>query len=355
MTPRERVLAAFAHREPDRVPLDYHANLEIDHDLKDHFGLPHDQGEALADRLGVDFRGVYARYIGPQRHASIPGRRVNEWGVRTRWVEHSAGGYWDFCDFPLAGSITEDQVDAWPMPTPDDYDYDFIPAWCDAHQDYAVVLGGAGVSCIMNTVGFLRGMGDVFCDVATEDPAGMRLIDRMMDVDFEIARRALKVAGHKAALFCIGEDLGTQRGPIVDPEIFRRIIRPRTQRYITEAKKYNLPVMMHSCGSSSWAFDDLADMGVDIMDTLQPEAANMDPAYLKKRFGHKLSFHGMLSTAGVLAFGTVEQVKDEVRRLLDIMMPGGGFALAPTHAIQSNSPVENVLAMYETARGYGVY
>lgn len=355
MTPRERVLTAFARREPDRVPVDYTANVEIDQALKTHFGLDENDGEGLRQKLGVDFRGAYVGYHGPKLHEAPPDRRVDDLGARMRWVEHSAGGYWDFCDFPLAGTITVDQANSWPMPSPDHYDYDALPARCDAYPGYPIMLGGAGVACILNTLGFLRGMDGILCDVTTEDPAGMRLVDRLHELQLEVARRALAVAGHKADLFCIGEDLGTQWGPIVNPEVFRKVIKPRTQRFIDEAKKYNLLVMMHSCGSSSWAFDELADMGVDIMDTLQPEVANMAPEYLKRKFGHKLSFHGMISTAGVLSFGTADQVRDEVRRTLDIMMPGGGYALAPTHAIQSNSPVENVVTMYETALEYGVY
>jgi uroporphyrinogen decarboxylase len=280
---------------------------------------------------------------------------MNEWGVRTRWVEHAAGGYWDFCDFPLSGPITVDQANRWPMPSPEDYDYLSLASYCDAYPDYPIVFGGAGVGCIINRAGQLRGMPDALCDVTIEDPAGLRLIDRMLEVDFEMVRRGLALIGNKVHIFCMGEDLGTQRGPIISPDVYRAVIKPRHRRFIDEAKRYGLLVMFHCCGSSSWAFDDLADLGVDIVDTLQPEAANMDPALLKRTCGRKLSFHGMISTAGVLAFGTPQQVRDEVKRVLDVMMPDGGFALAPTHLIQSNSPVENVVAMYETARELGVY
>ena len=355
MTPRERVLTAFAHKEPDRVPVDYTANVEIDHALKDHFGLEHRDGEGLLRALGVEFRGAWVGYTGPPLHEAPPDRHVDIWGARTRWVEHVAGGYWDFCDFPLAGMLTADQVDNWPWPTPDHFNYDALPDRIKACGDHAIAIGGAGVSCILNSLGFLRGMDEILCDVATEDPVGMRLVDRFHEINIEITRRVLEVAGPHGDLFCIGEDLGTQEGPIINPDTFTRVIRPRTQQFIDEAKKYDLPVMMHSCGSSSWAFDELADMGVDIIDTLQPEPANMAPAYLKQQFGHKLAFHGAISTTGVLSFGTVDEVRDEVKRTLDIMMPGGGYALAPTHAIQSNSPVENVLTMYETAHEYGVY
>jgi uroporphyrinogen decarboxylase len=81
----------------------------------------------------------------------------------------------------------------------------------------------------------------------------------------------------------------------------------------------------------------------------------MSPAYLKKQFGSSLAFHGCISTAGPLALGTVDEIRDTVRRTLDIMMPGGGYILAPTHMIQDNTPVENIIAMYEEARVYGVY
>lgn len=355
MTSKERVLTAFHHREPDRVPVDYLANVEIDHAIKDHFGLAHEDSVGLVEKLGVDFRGCYVRYQGPRLHEAPAGMNVNEWGIHTRWVEHGAGGYWDCCRFPLAGAITRQDVDAWPMPSPDDYAYDEIAEYCGAHADYSIVLGGAGVGCIMNRLGQLRGMQDVLCDVTTRDAVGIRLIERYQEVDFEVARRALAATAGRVHIFSMGEDLGTQTAPIVSPETFRAVIRPRAQRFIDEAKRYGLLVMFHSCGSSSWAFDDLADMGVDIIDTLQPEAAHMEPGYLKKRFGDRLSFHGAISTCGALSFGTPEDVRTEVRRVLDVMMPGGGFALAPSQLIQSNSPVANVLALYESAREMGVY
>ena len=113
--------------------------------------------------------------------------------------------------------------------------------------------------------------------------------------------------------------------------------------------------MIHTCGSSSWAYEDFIDMGVDAVDTLQPEAANMSPEYLKATFGGRLAFHGCISTAGPVSFGTVDDVVADCRRTLDIMMPGGGYCFAPTHQLQDNSPTENVLAMYETAAAHGHY
>jgi uroporphyrinogen decarboxylase len=96
-------------------------------------------------------------------------------------------------------------------------------------------------------------------------------------------------------------------------------------------------------------------MGIDAVDTLQPEAKDMAPEYLKRTFGGRLAFHGCISTAGPVAFGTVAETVEYCRRTLDIMMPGGGYCFSPTHMLQDNSPTENVVAMYETARTYGKY
>jgi uroporphyrinogen decarboxylase len=153
----------------------------------------------------------------------------------------------------------------------------------------------------------------------------------------------------------MGEDLGTQRGPLLSPKLFRKHIRPRLQAIVDLGKAFGIPVMFHSCGSSSWAFEDFIEMGIGVVDTLQPEAKDMAPALLKFRYGDRLSFHGCISTGGPVAFGTVDDTIANVREVLQVMMPGGGYALSPSHQLQDNSPTENVVALYEAARSYGTY
>ncbi len=354
MIPKERVRMAFSHRQPDRVPIDYGANVEIDQRLKAHYGLGEDDDEGLRRALGVDFRNVNAPYVGPKLHADVPGRIIDPWGIRRRWVEHESGGYWDYCDWPLRDATLE-QVEAWPLPSPDDFDYDRLGELCRQHADYFLMAGSAGVGDIINSNGMLRTMEQVLVDLITDDPAGLRLIDRRTEIMLEVMRRTLEAANGKVDMLSLGEDLGTQRGPTISLDLFRRHIRPRLQKFADLGRQWNIPVMLHSCGSSSWAFDDLIEMGIGVVDTLQPEARDMAPADLKRRFGKALSFHGCISTAGPLAYGTADEVVRDVRRTLEIMMPGGGYALSPTHAIQSNSPTENVVAMYEAAREYGRY
>ena len=354
MTSKERVRTAFAHAEPDRVPLDYSANPEVTRGLKEHFGLGPDDDEGLLRALGVDFRGVDAPYAGPELHPDLPGRQIDIWGVHTRWIAHETGGYWDYCDFPLEHA-TLDEVEAWPFPSPDDFDCAAVREPCRRFKDYCVVAGYPGTCDIINKTGMLRTMEQVLVDLVTDEPAGLRLIDRRLEIQVKVMRRMLETARGGVDLVFIGEDLGTQIGPLISLELFRRHIRPRLQRFVDLAKSFDLPVMIHSCGSSSWAFDDFLEMGITVVDTLQPEAKDMAPADLKERFGDRMSFHGMISTAGPVAYGTVEDVVQNVRETLEVMKPGGGYALAPTHNLQSNSPTENVVAMYDAARKYGTY
>jgi len=356
MDSKERVLTAFANAEPDRVPVGYAgANGKIHARLAGYFGLEEDDSKGLLEKLGVDYRGGWPGYKGPRLHPEIPGRQVDlQWGIRTRWVEHHDGGYWDYCDFPLKDA-GEQQVADWPMPSPDDFDYDGFEKLCSENSRYATYIGGAGLACIMNTAGFFRGMEQVFVDLAGDDPAGILLIDRFMDIHFEVTRRALKKSWKKVDLMWIGEDLGSQNAPLVSMNLFRKHIKPRHRRFIDLAKAYDLKVIMHTCGFSSWAYEDYLEMGVNVMDTLQPEAKNMDPAYLKEHFGGRMAFHGCISTAGPLAYGTRQDVIDNLKKTLEIMMPGGGYCMAPTHSLQDNTPVENVVALYDGVKKYGCY
>ena len=162
MRSKERVLRFLAREEPDRVPINYSANPEIDRRLKSHFNLKADDGLGLREVLGVDFCGVGVPYVGPEIHSQVPGRAVDIWGVRSRYVKHGSGGYWDFCDFPLRDA-DEETVLKWPMPSPDDFDYSQVEADCDRQEQYGVFAGGSGLGCVINRAGKLRGNGTSAC------------------------------------------------------------------------------------------------------------------------------------------------------------------------------------------------
>jgi uroporphyrinogen decarboxylase len=276
------------------------------------------------------------------------------WGTRTRWIENEAGGYWDFCDYPLLDA-TEETYDNWPLPSPDDFDYSVIGELCRQHPDRAIHIGHAGIGDLMNSSGMLMGVEQAMMEIIDPDSPIQRFLDRRIDFQIACLERELDAAKGRIDFLWMGEDLGTQRGPIISMATYREFIKPRHKRILDLAQSWNIPVMIHSCGSSSWAFDEFIDLGITIVDTLQPEATDMSPAYLKSRWGDRLTFHGCISTAGPVAYGTVEDVRRNMRETLEVMMPGGGYCMAPTHCLQENSPTENVVAMYEAAREYGAY
>ncbi len=162
MSSKERVLTTLAGGAADRVPIGYSANPGIDGRLRQHFGVG-DDAEALLRALGADFRGVGPRYVGPKLHADIPERgvRVDDWGIHRRWIEHGSGGY---CDFPLR-EADEATVAAWPLPSPDDFDYSQVREQCRRQAAMAVFAGGAGLGDIVNSSGMLRGMEQTLVDL----------------------------------------------------------------------------------------------------------------------------------------------------------------------------------------------
>lgn len=356
MTSKERVLTAFSRNVPDCVPINYMANAGIDRRLKEHFGLRIDDAEGLRQSLAVDFRGVAVPYRGPKLHADIPERgvTVDDWGIHRRWIEHATGGYWDYCDFPLQDA-DEEAIAGWPMPSPDDFDYGRVSGYCRRNRTYAIYAGGTGQADVINKGGMLRGVEQALIDLITEDKAGMLLTRRRTCIQLQILERTLTAGAGAIDFLWMGEDLGTQIAPLISLDLYRKTIRPIHQQFADLAKSFNIPVMIHTCGSSSWAYEDFLEMGITVVDTLQPEAKDMAPECLKRRFGGRLAFHGCISTAGPVATGTVEETIAASRRTLEVMMPGGGYCFAPTHQLQDNSPTENVVAMYDTARHYGRY
>lgn len=355
MTSKERVIRTFKHEKTDRVSIDYTANPTIHHKLCQALGIQDDNYPLLYEALGMDYRGIWPEYVGPRIYPEIEGCNVNpEYGFYTRWVTNQDGGYEDFCHYPLKDA-DEEKIKSFSFPSPDDYDYDTAISQMEKYKNYGVYVGNAGISDIINSTGRVMGMEDALVNLFIEDEATIAYVEQKTSVEFGVMERLLGKAKGKVDFVFLGEDLGTQIAPMISLEMYRRVIKPNQKKFVDLAASYNLPVMIHTCGSSSWAYEDFIEIGVQAVDTLQPEAANMSPRYLKDNFGGRLSFHGCISTAGPLAYGTKEEVIEDVKTILSIMMPGGGYHFAPTHQIQDNTPVENVIAMYQAAHTYGVY
>jgi uroporphyrinogen decarboxylase len=347
MKSRERVLRAYERRGYDRIPVKHEGTPEINRMIMDHFGL-HNM-EQLLRVLGDDFRYVEARYVGPELRTFPDGSFEGYWGERYAYKQFADGRYPEPVYKPYAGVSELAQLDRSHFPSANWFDYTTIKAQCLAlREEYAVCYGGAGDFDFINSIARARGMEEVLMDLMDDNEVLNALLEARFDFYYEMHRRALEAADGLIDFVHIGEDLGNQRGPMINSELFERYFVPRYRKYFEMAHGFGARVMMHMCGTVDSFLPRLIEIGLDIQDVVQPTTPGMDIANLKTRFGDRLVFQGSLNVQGEIAFGTPEDVRREVRRRLDLF-PEGGLFLGPSHAIQPGSPLENILAIYEEA------
>ena len=368
MGSKQRVMMAFGHKETDRVPLDYLGTGEVTRALMSHFEIEREKRAAAPDhnrllfdfvgahsadyeellrRLHVDIRIVRPEYIGP------PGKRYDDpdlmediYGTTHTKITYATHTTYEPFEPPLADATSTRDVAAHPWPQADWFDCSEVAARCDAQSEYALA---SGKSDLMGAGEFLQGMENFLMGLATDDPVTIAILDHLTDSFLEYNRRVFESADGKLDIAWYGDDYGTQKGLLIGATTWRKHFRPRMARLVDLAKSHGMKVMLHSCGSVRELIPDLIDVGIDILDTVQPEAAGMDPRELKESFGDRICFHGTISTAGVLATGSADEVRQEAIDRIEMMARGGGFCLAPTHTIMPSTPIENVLALYETA------
>lgn len=347
MTSRERVLAALNHQPSDRVPVNYYATRELEARIAARLGTTtHNE---LLDRLGVDLRYLRPAHTGRPLQRWADGRFEDLWGTVYRPVAYDTGVYDEADVMPYAAMATVEEVAAGPGPHVDEFDYDAIPGLIDQCRGRAIVAGNAGVPDMINGVGRMRGVERVIMDIGSEDPVGLAVMQKRCDFYLAHMQRILDAARGRVDILALGDDYGTQRGLLMSPKCWRKLFRPHLKQFIDLGHAYGCKVMLHCCGSSRMIMDDFREVGLDCLDTVQPEAEGMDPADLKAHYGSWLSFCGTMSVQHTLPHGSRADVAAEARHRIDVVGKDGGLILAPAHAMQPDTPVENALAIYETA------
>jgi uroporphyrinogen decarboxylase len=251
----------------------------------------------------------------------------------------------------MAAISTMDEVRRYPWPSPDIFDFNGLELLCRKHHDhYAVIFGGPGIMDLINGVSFARGMEQVLVDIALEDPVGLALMERRQEIFLEVAERALKAANGLIDVLWIGDDYGTQIGPLMNTETWKKLFGPKLRAFIDLGHKYGAKVMLHSCGSNRNLVPIWIDMGLDIYQAVQVEAEGMDAAGLFRDFGGHITFHGMVGLQSVLAHGTPEEVRAQVNAIAK-HSGGSGWIVAPTHFFDHmDAPIENACAIYEAVK-----
>jgi len=346
MSSRQRVLAAFAHEQPDRVPCWLGASEAFMDKVKARTGLDE---EGVRVHFGDDFRGVHAGYMGPQFVLSPEATSRTMFGV-----EHHGAGEGRPASHPLSNADFK-AVCEYPWPDPAWTDVSTIRQQAQRCDGRYAILGGDWSPFWHDAID-LFGMETLYVLMYTAPDVIEEAMRRIVDYYVAVNQRIFDAAADLIDVFFIGNDFGSQRGALLGPQLFTRYILPHLRRLIDMGHAYRLKVQLHCCGGFAPLIPLMIEAGLDGLHAVQPSCLGMDLQTLKDDFGDRILFNGAIDAQGVLLDGTPAKVRKESRKVLKIMMPGGGYVGGASHdAILEDTPVENVAAMFETIREFGVY
>jgi len=352
---RERTLLTLDHRTADRIPVDFWASEATIQNLENALGLSREQ---FLDQYDVDLRYISGpEYIGPplENGADI-------WGVKRRVVNMDSTGrseaYREVVQAPLSGAATLDQIENYPYwPDPDCFDYKVIEGQCNAvlDKDRIVVFMGDRLNRVaqLKPAMYLRGSEEIFMDIAIREQIAHTIFRKIREFYLVYLERILDSAKGRIDIVLTGDDFGAQNGLLVSPDMWRTFIKPGFADYVSLVKSHDAIAMHHTCGSVVEIIPDMIECGLDVLQSIQPEAENMSLANLKAKFGEKLCFHGGISIQKTMPFCSPDDIRQEVKAIADTVRPDGGYIFCTAHNIQADTPVENVLALMNSYLEYG--
>jgi uroporphyrinogen decarboxylase len=346
LTSRERVLTAFAHEEPDRVPAWCGASEEFWTKAKRELNL---DDEGLRLRFGDDFRRVYAKYNGPEFVLSEAATSRTVFGVERRGL-----GYGQPINHPLTEASLE-EIHDYPWPDPAWMDVSNVKAEADSYNGEFAILGGDWSPFWHDAIDLL-GMENLYIKMYSQPELVDAVFQHLVDYYAASSERIFDAAAEAIDVFFIGNDFGSQAGPLLGPDLFGRFILPSLKRLIDLGHAYHLKVQLHCCGGFAPLIPLMIEAGLDGLHAVQPNCHGMDLRKLKSEFGDKILFNGAIDSHNVLIDGTLETVRQKIREVLQIMMPGGGYVAGASHdTILEETPLENVIAMFDAVSEFGDY
>lgn len=357
MTSRERVQAALEHRQPDRVPIELRFAPELSTKLAQAVSVMEEELPAWIGQDLVTVRPVFrnpaseVRYADPTKEITSDGLYLDIYGVPFRRVETELQTYMELAGQPpLADCDSIAALDDYPWPTVEMWDYDTIPAELSALEANDGPAAWGHSRGFFEIAHFLRGMDNFMIDLALRPDFACALMDHILEYLLAKAERILRAGKDRYALFEYNDDIASQRGMLISTNMWRECIRPRMAKMCNLSHSYGAKVKYHSCGSVYAIIPDLIEIGVDVLNPVQPLANDMDPFKLKAEFGDRLCFHGGIDIQDLLPNATPEEVRRHVRRMIDEVGRDGGYILAGSHTLQADTPVENIIAMIEEAK-----
>jgi uroporphyrinogen decarboxylase len=275
----------------------------------------------------------------------------NIWGLRYDQI----GPTRNVTSHPLAGAMTVDEIDAYAWPDPARADVETFRKQAVRARASGRAVVGSSWGSIFGESYRLMGMDNFMLALAERPEVAAAVINHVAEFFAVVDRMIFEACHGLIDLSYHGNDFGSQRGLLFSRSMFLEFFASPIKRLVDQAKDFGLVAMFHSCGAVSELIPDLVSCGVDILDPVQVTAASMGLKDLKERFGARICFHGGISAQRVLPLSGPTEVRDHVRQTLEMMKPGRGYILAPDQAITADTPVENVMAMYEAADTFGSY
>ena len=348
MNSRERVAAVFAGELPDRVPRWCGASIEFWDKAKRELDM---EDEQLRRRMGDDFRRLAAPYSMPGVELLPGATYCSPFGVQRTGI-----GYGMPMGHPLQDAVSLSDIESWLWPEASRVDVSNLRSTAEAWGGEYSVLGGEWSPFWHDAIDLI-GHEQLYYKMYDHPETVKFLFSKITDFYMEASAKAFDEAGDLIDIFFIGNDLGSQTGPLMGIEMFREFILPSLKRLIELGHDYGLPVMLHCCGGYRDFIPDLIDAGMDGLHALQPDAAGMEPAGLKRDFGSRIVLNGAVDSHYILINGESPWiVKKQTEDLLKIMVPGGRYIGGASHdTILEETPVENVLAMMDAIGEFGVY
>ena len=379
-----RLASALAHREPDRVPFDLGScavtgiNIRALRRLRAHLGLAGEPqlwdavtqlartGDDVAELLRVDVKCVGPRppaTTGLYHDEGLVGdsfRITDELGIGWR-MPADGGHYYDLYRHPLANAETARDVESYPWPDPTD-----TARFTTMKEDSQRIVEKEKRGFVLErmcagmweTAMWMTGYEKFFCDMLENEPLIHALMEKMLEITCRYWERALAEIGDLPCVVSTADDLGTQTGLLVSLDLYKKLILPYHRRlfaFIKRASRGKALVFFHNDGAIMETIPLLIEAGVDILNPFQVNCSGMDTARFKRDFGRDITVWGGSCSPVTMQFGSAEEVREETRRRIDDLAPGGGFVFAPIHIIQGDVPLENILAWRSALDLYGAY
>ena len=340
MNSRERVETALNFEQPDRTPVFASFVPEIDQKLRSELNISEmDCGVVLGNDMVKCCAGLEMSFYGQPEP-----EYTDAWGIKWRYIKNDTGVYTEIAEHPLAGDMSK--LDSFEIPDPcENSQYDDFRRKKELYGDEKWMIGSSQIS-IFEACWYLRGMDTFMMDMAVEPEYAETLMDKVMQFPLNAARKYIEL---DADMIWFGDDIAMQTGMMMSVDMWRKFFKIRLAHLFDECKKLNpnIKIAYHSCGNCAEILDDMIEIGLDVLNPLQPMA--IDPFEVKKRYGKRLALFGGLCVQRIMPFGCVEDVRNAVTKLNAELGAGGGYILAPAHHIQADTSLENIKTFYAAA------